>query len=236
MREELLTQYMEAGLPHFRQLSGLPEWLVPDVAEVARTLGDETMLEIAEPLGIAEKVKTLLDQAPEPGSLPVEIWQDGIHRWQAINQVLPVTIALLRAREKVDTLERRGVLKVDFASLVRGLATISYAPFVPDGSEILSRLAAILGGSSAEPAGLLHLYTLALVKGDEDTLADIDNCILQNPAWAAWSERFLTTGKAFPSIPRVIGVSTPLTSELAQVLVTMIMEVLNANSGGNYPN
>ena len=236
MRDGLLTRYMEIGFPHLRQVSGLPEWLVPDMAEAARNLGDQAILELAKPLGLAERTSAFLAQPPDPDSLPVEIWQENIRRWPAIRQVLPVTMALLRACEKVDALERRGLLRVDLASLVRGLATISYAPFVPDGSEILSRLAAILGGSSAEPAGLLHLYTLALVKGDEDTLADIDNCILQNPAWAAWSERFLTTGKAFPSIPRVIGVSTPLTSELAQVLVTMIMEVLNANSGGNYPN
>ena len=235
MRDGLLTHYIEVGFPHLREVSGLPEWLLPDMAEVASKLGDQAILEIAESLGISERVKAFLTRAPEPESLPVEIWQQGIANWQLVHQVLAVIMALLRACEKVDALERRGALRVNFV-LVRGLAVTAYAPFAPNGGELLSRLADILGGSTAEPAGLLERYIMAVVAGDTNTLASVDCCILENPAWRAWSERFLATGKDFPFLPRVIGISPPLTSRLKQVLINMMMEVLNADHSRNYPN
>ncbi|GAH72564.1 unnamed protein product, partial [marine sediment metagenome] len=139
MRDGLLPRYIEIGFPHLRQVSGLPEWLVPDVAEAVRNLGNEAILELAKPLGLAERASAFLAQAPDPDSLPVEIWQENIRRWRAVHQVLPVAMALLRACEKLDALERRGVLKINFASLVRDLAVISYASFAPNGSQILNR-------------------------------------------------------------------------------------------------
>lgn len=235
MRDELLTQYMEAGFPHLRQVSRLPEGLFPDFAEVVRTLGDETMLKLAEPLGLGEGIKTFLSQALEPDSLPVEIWEQGIANWPPVRQVLSVSLALLRACEKVEALEQRGALKIDFI-LVRGLAVTAYAPFAPNGSELLSRLADILGGTVVEPARLLDRYIMAVVAGDSDTLAGVDRCILGNPAWREWSERILATGRDFPFLPRVIGISPPLTSGLKQVLVNMMVEVLNADRSRNYPN
>ena len=229
MRDGLLTRYMEIGFPHLRQVSGLPEWLVPDVAEAARNLGDEAILELAKPLGLAERASAFLAQAPDPDSLPVEIWQENIRRWPAIRQALPVTMALLRACEKVEALDRRGVAGINSASTVRGLATIAYATFDPNGGKILDRLAGILGGSPAEPATLLNRYVKALEDGDKDTLAGTEECILQNPAWAEWSKRFIAEGMAFPFIPRVIGVSPIPTGELIQLLAAMIVEVTNAD-------
>ena len=229
MKNGRLTRYMEAGLPHLRQVSRLPEYLAPDVADVAHELGDRAMLGLAEPLGFSDKIKTWLAQAPEADSLPGEIWQEGIGRWQAVHQVVPVTLALLRAREKVEALERRGVAGINSASTVRGLATIAFTTFSPNGGKILDRLAGILGGNPAEPAALLNLYVKALENGDKDTLADVEECILRDPAWAEWSKRFLAEGMTFPFIPRVIGVSPIPTSELIQLLAAMIVEVTNAD-------
>jgi len=203
---------MEAGLPHLRQVSRLPGYLAPGVSEVASQLGDKSLLELAEPLCLSEGIKPLLNQAPEADKLPAEIWQEGIGRWQAIHQVVPVTLALLRAREKVEALERRGVAEVSSASTVRGLATVAFATFAPNGGKILDRLAGILGGNPAEPAALLNLYVKALENSDKDTLADVEECILQDPAWAEWSRRFFAEGTAFPFIPRVVGVSPELTT------------------------
>jgi hypothetical protein len=226
---------MEAGFPHLKQMARLPEALMPDFAKVARQLGDETMLEIVEPLGLTERLKTLLAEAPDPDMVPVEIWQQSIANWPPVQQVLSATMALLHACEKVEALERQGVLKIDSA-LIRGLAVTTYAPFAPNGSELLSRLADILGGSLAEPVGLLGRYILAIMVGDTDTLADVDRYILENPVWREWSERFLAIGKGFPFVPRVIGIRPPLTKVLKQALVNMMMEVLNADHSRNYPS
>jgi len=229
MKNGRLTRYVEAGLPHLRHVSKLPGWLAPGVPEVASQLGDKSLLKLAEPLCLSEGIKSLLNQAPEADKLPAEKWQEGMGRWQAVHQVAPVTLALLRAREKVEALERRGVAGVSSASTTRGLATIAFATFAPNGGKILDRLAGILGGSPAEPAALLNLYVKAMENGDKDTLADVEECILQDPAWAEWSRRFIAEGMAFPFIPRVIGVSPIPTGELIRLLAAMIVEVTNAD-------
>ncbi len=229
MKNERLAQYMEVGLPYLRQISKLPGWLAPGVSEVASQLGDKSLLKLAEPLCLSEGIKSLLNQAPEADKLPAEIWQEGIGRWQAVHQVVPVTLALLRAREKVEALERRGVAGINSASTIHGLATIAFTTFSPNGGKILDRLAGILGGSPAEPAALLNLYVKALENGDKDTLADVEECILQDPVWTEWFKRFLAEGTAFPFIPRVVGVSPIPTSELIQLLAAMIVEVTNAD-------
>ncbi len=235
MSDGLLTQYIEAGFSHFRQVAGLPEGLMPDFDAVARQLGDGGMLKLAEPLEPVRQIKAPLAQAFDPDSLPGEIWRQGIADWLPVHHVLSVTMALLRACEKVDALVRRGALKIDFV-LVRGLAVIAYAPFAPNGGELLSRLADILGGMIGEPARLLDRYIIAVAAGDSDTLGEVNHCIVENPAWRDWSERFLATGKDFPFLPRVIGISPPLTSGLKQVLVNMMVEVLDAQHSRDYRN
>jgi len=230
-----LTEYIQAGFTHLRQVSGLPEGLLPDFAAVARQLGDEGLLKLAEPLGLAGRVKTLLAQAPDPDSLATEIWQQCIINWPPMAQILPVTVALLRACERVHALERRGSLKIDFA-LVRGLAVTAYAPFAPNGGELVSRLVSILGGRVAEPAGSLDRYIAAVVEGDSDTLDSVDLCIVQNRVWREWSGRILAAGKGFPFLPRVIGISPPLTSELKQIIVDVVTEVFNAQHSRDYRN
>jgi len=235
MKDGLLTQYIEAGLPHLRQVAGLPEGLVPDFVAVVRQLGEDKILKLAEPREFPSLVKDPLAQASDPDSLTAEIWQQGTADWQPVHHVLSVAMALLHACEKVNALVRRGALKVDPA-LVRGLAVIAYAPFVPNGGELLSKLADILGGTVVEPARLLNNYLTAVVTNDTDTLASVDHCIMESPAWRGWSERFLAAGRDFPFLPRVIGISPPLTKGVKQVLANMIMEVLNAEHNRNYPN
>ncbi len=235
MKSGLLVEYMVSGFPHLRQVSGLPETLMPDFAKASHTLGDEAMLKVGEPLGLVERVKTMLSQAPDPSTVPPGIWEQGISNWPPIHQVRSVTMALLRACEKVEALERRGVLKISPA-LVRGLAAIAYAPFSPNGSGLLSKLADILGVTVEEPARLIDRYMTAVATGDADTPAAVDRCILEDPAWREWSQRLLATGRDFPFQPRVIGICPQLTSGLKQVLVSMMMEVINAYDRRDYRN
>ncbi len=231
-----LTQYMEAGFPYLKHMTNLPDGLLPDFAKGVCQLGDEGVLRLAETLGLCDRLKPFLAQAPEPGSLPVEIWREGIAGWSPVYQVLSVTMALLRACEKVEALERRGVLLANVASIVRALAIIAYAAFDPNGVKILARLAGILGGNPAQPAVLLDRYVKALEARDYDTLTRIEECILLNPAWAEWSARVLVTGKEFPFLPRVIGISPPLTRGLKQALVNMMLEAPNVEHSRNYPS
>lgn len=235
MREELLTRYMEVGFPHLKEVAKLPEQLIPDFSDVARTLGDDRTLGIGEPLGLAERIQAYLARAPDPSGLSAEAWQKAIAKCPQAGQVLPVAMALLRACEKIEALERKGAVSID-STLLRGLAVIAYAPFPREGTELLSELADILGGTAAEPAGLLERYTVALEAGDRDTMVAVEKCIMDNESWREWAERFVAAGQGFPFDPKVIGVTPSLTSGLKHILVTMMMEAIDADESGNYPN
>ena len=230
MNQGLMTRYIEVGFPHLKETSKLPEWLIPRLPEVASQLGDESLLELAEPLALKKGIKSFLAQAPEADKLPTEIWREGICGWYVVHQVMPVTMALMRACEKVEALERRGLAGINSAATVRGLATIAFAIFTPNGGKILDRLAGILGGSPAEPAALLNLYVEAMENGDKDTLTGVEECVLQDPAWTEWFKRFFASGTAFPFVPKVVGVSLVPTSELIQLLGAMIKEVIDADN------
>jgi hypothetical protein len=235
MKQDLLTQYIEAGFPQLKAAARLPQWLLPSLPEVVREIGDRGLMEMAEPVGLSQRIKSVLTQAPEADQIPAQQWQAGISDWKAIHQVRPVTLSLLRATEKVEAFQRRGQVQTDPIWVARALATIAYATFAPYGNVILDRLAAILGGKATEPAELLTLYLKTMGEGDQVTLARIEKEILENPDWAEWSRRFLKKGQDLPLTPKVVGIHPAATDELITLLAAMVKEMLNADDKRNHP-
>ena len=236
MRQNLLVPYIKTGFPSFREISKLPEWLVPGAAEVTSQLGDESLLELIEPLGLTGEIQSCIAQAASADKLPVGEWREAIERWYAVYQAVPVTMALLRAREKVEAMERRGMGGINSTSVVRSLATIAFAIFIPNGGKILDRLAVVLGGIPTEPAELLNRYVAALVSDDKDTLSRVEECIQRDPMWTAWFARFSDCALAFPYLPRVIGVSPVPSSALVPLLAAIIKEVTDADCSRDNAN
>ena len=236
MRQNLLVPYIKTGFPDFREISKLPEWLVPGAGEVVSQLGDESLLELIEPLGLTGKIQSCLAQSVGADKLPVEEWRQAIERWYAVHQVVPVTMALLRAREKVEAMERRGVIGINSTSVVRSLVTIAFAIFLPNGGKILGRLAVVLGGDPTEPAELLNRYVAALVSDDKETLSRVEECIQRDQMWTTWFVRFSDCALAFPYLPRVIGVSPVPSSALVPLLATMFKEVTDADCSRDNAN
>jgi hypothetical protein len=236
MRQNLLVPYIKTGFPDFREISKLPEWLVPGAGEVASQLGDESLLELIEPLGLTGKIPSCLAQSAEADKLPVGEWREAIERWYAVHQVVPVTLALLRACEKVAAMERRSIGSINSISVVRSLVTIAFAIFIPNGGKILDRLAVVLGGNPTEPAELLNRYVTALVNDDKDTLSRVEECIQRDQMWTIWFARFSDCALAFPYLPRVIGVSPVPSSALTQLLATMFKEVTDADCSRDNAN
>jgi len=235
MKQNLLVPYIQTGLPYFREITKLPEWLVPGAAEVASQLGDESLLELIEPLGLTGKIQSCLAPA-SADQLPVGEWREALERWYVVHQVVPVTMALLRAREKVEAMERRGMGGINSTSVVRSLVTIAFAIFIPNGGKILDRLAVVLGGNPTEPAELLNRYIAALVSDDKDTLSRVEECFQRDQMWTAWFARFSNCALSFPDLPRVIGVSPVPSSALIPLLATMFKEVTNADCSRDNAN
>ena len=236
MRQNLLVPYIKTGFPSFREISKLPEWLVPGAAEVVSQLGDESLLELMKPLGLIGETQFCLVQPASADKLPVGEWREALERWYAVYQVVPVTMALLRAREKIEAMERRGVIGINSTSVVRSLVTIAFAIFIPNGGKILDRLAVVLGGNPTEPAELLNRYVNALEKNDKDTLSRVEECIQRDPMWTAWFAGFSDCALAFPYLPKVIGVSPVPSSALIPLLATMFKEVTDADCSRDNAN
>jgi hypothetical protein len=153
-----------------------------------------------------------------------------------VYQVVPVIMALLRAREKVEAMERRGEIGINSTSVVRSLVTIAFAIFIPNGGKILDRLAVVLDGNPTEPAELLNRYVTALVSDDKDTLSRVEECIQRDQMWTTWFARFSDCALAFPYLPRVIGVSPVPSSALVPLLATMFKEVTDADCSRDNAN
>ena len=107
MKNDIITDYVETGVAYLKEVTQWPESLLPGLPGVAKQLGDTGMLELVEPLGLAERIQTTLKEAPEPDGVQPEAWREGIRNWSNVHQTLPVMLALLRAGEKIEAAAKR---------------------------------------------------------------------------------------------------------------------------------
>ena len=117
MKQDLLAKHIKEGLSYFKEVSELPEWLLPGVPEVAAQLGDKKILDLTADHKIKEEAEQLIKQT-ETAIIPAESWRQGIAQWPAVDQVRPVVLALLRARDKIDALLRQGNKEANSFSIV----------------------------------------------------------------------------------------------------------------------
>jgi len=235
MEQDLWAKHIKQGFFYVKEAVELPEYLLPGIPEVAAQLGDKKMVELAGNPKISESKTPLLNQT-ETGNIPAEVWREGVGHWWAINQVRPVVLALLRARDKIEALQRQGNTDANSFYVIRSLCTLAYAPFILNGAKILESLAVILGGNPAEPAALLNRYIECVASGDKETLERVDKCIVNDSLWREWFDKLAKEGRAFPFVPRVIGINPVSSPELTRLLATMVKEVNNADSSRNNAN
>ena len=57
MQHGVLTRYVENGYSHLKQGAGLPEGLLGDFSKVAAQLGDTGIKQLAETLGLKERLE-----------------------------------------------------------------------------------------------------------------------------------------------------------------------------------
>lgn len=83
MKTQKLVKLLQRGYPHFKEGSGLPSWVVPEHTfdRLTDELGDESILELCQPLQFAEDIERLVDQCPDPETVPAEAWQAAVKIW-----------------------------------------------------------------------------------------------------------------------------------------------------------
>ena len=227
MTEQKLDSWLKAGYPHLKECSELPPWLLPERSfdKVIDGLGEGAILEIARPLELAPGVSQQQGKLPDPAEVTPDAWREACRRWPALNAVQPVVNTFLEASDRISRRLGKGETDINPPVVCRDMAVLAIVPFVPRGRPLFEELAALLGGDSASPAGLIAKYADAVVFGDKETARKVGNCIERHPNWPEWFTVFGKHAAGFPADIRLIAVTPVLSAELAGVLAALIKEV-----------
>lgn len=229
MSEGMLAEWMKAGYPHFREALGFQPWFLPEHQMMALTeeVGDEGAVRLGGSLLPVAPVLEELGKHSQPGALGAEVWEKGISSWGATNEVAVGAEGLVIAGEKLRALVREGKLGLKGEQTCRHLAVLLFAPVVASGKEVAKKLATVLGATTVEPRVLIERYMQHLAEGDTGVAEAVESCIEGDERWRQWATELLKYAGEFPFIPRVIGVTPPLSSVIMDGFTMMIEEGQN---------
>jgi hypothetical protein len=233
MKEQKLSRWLKKGYPHFKEECGLPAHVLPEhsFTRLADELGDESMLELSQPLLPAEGIEVSIDKEADPETVPAEELQAAITLWPACPGIKPVVEACLGTSGRIMRQFHSGQLKVSMETVCRGMAILGFAPFLHTGREIMEDIAAILGGTEDDPPAMIRRYADTVTAGNVETVSYIDDCITKHSRWAAWTELLLQQVKDFPYMLKPVGITPPLSAEVIRVLAQMMKEGADNGAG-----
>ena len=226
MKEQRLTKLLKAGYPRFKENSGVPVWLLPErsFAIVVDGLGDTTILEGSRCLDL---LPDTANKIPDHESFSAGMWREACLDWPQLSLVSAIITSLLESVDQVMAKHYRGELTIETQVIFRSLMVIAFAPFVPQGRDVLQDIAAILDGAAANPADLIRRYTGAVLNDKPVTATRISDCIGSHREWACWADFLQKLAQSFNGDYRLVAVTPPLSEGLADVLADMIKEVPN---------
>jgi len=230
MTQAKLIRYLKTGYPHFKAESRLPIWLLPEhsFGGIADKLGEEKLLALSRPLNLNEDFTEQLEALPSPETLPDENWHQAIQSWPSLVQVFAILEALMEVTSKLTDKFQKKELQAKPEIVCRALVTLGLAPLVPQGNTLIRDLGLILKSEPAHPVELIRRYAKAVSENDLPTLDQVEASIAQYQLWQKWSERFMAAIYDYPEIPRLVGITPPVSSELVDVLAEMLQEETHA--------
>jgi hypothetical protein len=229
MKEQKVGRWLKKGYPHFKEESGLPAHVMPEHTfnRLTDGLGDESIIELSQPLRLAEDIQDSIDKEADPETVPPEVWQAAITLWPAYPGVRPVMESCLDAVGRIMSQFQSGKLKMSMEVVCRGMVVLSFAPFLYTGREIMEDIAAILGGDADEPPVMVKRYADAVTGGDTETVSLVDDCIANHHQWQTWAGLLLQQVKDFPYTVKPVGITPPLSVEIIGALARMMKEEQN---------
>ena len=229
MKERKLGRWLKKGYPHFKEECRLPAHVFPEhtFVRLMDELGDENMVEVSQSIMAPEGILAAIDKEPEPETVPGDEWQAAVTVWPACPGVKPVVESCLDATGRIMSRFQSGQLKVSLETTCRALAVMGFAPFMCTGRKIMEDIAAILEGTADDPPEMIRRYADTVTIGDVEIVTCIDNCIVNHGQWATWAELLLQQVRGFSYTPKPVGITPPLSEELARALATMMKETID---------
>ncbi|MDD4985197.1 MAG: hypothetical protein PHQ43_05325 [Dehalococcoidales bacterium] len=230
MKEQKLGRWLKKGYPHFKEECRLPEHVLPEHSfnRLTDGLGDESIIELSQPLRLAEDIQNSIDKEPDSETVPSEVWQAAITLWPACSGVRPVMESCLDAVGRIMSQFQSGKLKMSVEVVCRGMVVLGFAPFLYTGREIMEDIAVILGGTADDPPEMIKRYADTVTSGNVETMSYIDDCIAKHSQWAAWAALLLQQVRDFPYRLKPVGITPPLSAEVIGALARMLKEEQNS--------
>ena len=232
MAEQKLVKLLKTGYPHFKEYGGLPSWLLPErsFAIVADGFGDNNLLEMARPLGLPSSMDLFNQTLSVNADESADGWPTAAACWPPLPVIKPTAISLFEASDRIMSQIRQGELKTDHAVISRILLVIAFAPFDPQGRDILEEIAPILDGDATSPAELITRFANAVLSGDDEIVTRVDDCINGQSTWQRWTEKMQEQALAFTGEYKLVAVTPPLSDGLARALAAMMKEATDAGA------
>ena len=199
MTEQRLVKLLETGYPHLKEYGGLPSWLLPErsFAIVADGLGDNNILEMARPLGKPRGMDLISRTLNTDTDKSADGWPTAAACWPLLPVIKPIVVSLFEASGRIMSQIRRDELETDPSVVWRVLLVMAFAPFDPQGRDILEEIATILDGDVALPADLITRFADAALSGDDEIMTRVDDCINRQHPWQRWTEKMQEQALAF---------------------------------------
>ena len=226
MTDDTATKWLKALYPHVKEASGLPPWLLPErsLNNTADEIGDSGLLTMSQGLGLANDVRQFLDNAPDPDTVSPQTLAESIKRWQHLPHIYPVVDAFMEIADTVIAQFQRIKQHVDPSIISRTLAVLLFAPFVTKGKSLLTDVAAVLNGDTADPAGLIRCYGQAVARHDIPVVQQVNKCLSRYNDWQRWAKSLEAQVRDCQYKPRLIAVTPEPSAELIAVLAMMFKE------------
>ncbi len=241
MQSSKLKRWIEAGYPHLKAATGLPEWFVPQssFSRLVAELGEDLLASFMGQPCLLEGLEGVVGRSPDPEMVPEEAWKAALFMWPPLQQVGPVAEACLKASGELNRYFMKGYhgsrsFLTEPGEVCTALMVIAFAPFHAQGGPLLDQLAPILGGDPDRPADLMKRFVAAVVGGDIITMERVRGCIAQSWRWLDWARGLVEAAQRLPIMPRPIAVTPAPSPELIEALARMIKETQDVDCGRDH--
>ncbi len=224
MKIRTVTELLKSGYPHLKEYSGVSTCLLPErsFAVVVDGLGHSRIIESSLFLDLLQNVQ---GDVPEyDGSLYSPIWKEACIDWPLLSIVKDIIMAAVESIDQVIRKHKQGKLSIELGIIFRGFVVIAFAPFVPNGRDVLRDIATALECDPDNPPGLIRRYTTAILNNDMAKANAVSHCIETYQQWSEWANYVEQFTLGFNESYKVVAVTPPLSEGLAETLADMIKE------------
>jgi hypothetical protein len=179
---------LSATFSAFRQGTGVPPWMVSDMAVGMYISQSDKWEHLMSPLGL-EHVVCFFNSGGDIEQLSPGRFTEESRRWAKFNQVRDTLLAVYRLLMSADELYKQGKMACP-SIMIESVPILSIMFWCPQGRRIARQVGEVLGCDPTSPADIYDSYRIAMESGDEAKLVQIKRLIDSDPVFGSWSNNY----------------------------------------------